>query len=178
MGFLDRTGAVGINQWAYRRKHSCRDLLALLVASWILILESGQKVGLFFSDISGAFDRVSSDLLLQKARAAGVSDQWLSFLKDYLRAWVAHVVVDGCSSDAWTLSNTVFQGTVLGPILWNLFFADIEKVALELGMEEAKFADDFNCFKACIRDVTNRQILENLWDVIVLKKEEASCSIS
>ena len=41
VGFLDRTGAVGINQWAYRPKHSCRDLLALLVASWILILESG-----------------------------------------------------------------------------------------------------------------------------------------
>ena len=114
-------------------------------------MESGQKVGLFFSDISGAFDRVSSDLLLQKARAAGVSDEWLSFLKDYLRPRLAHVVVDGCSSDAWTLSNTVFQGTVLGPILWNLFFADIEKVALELGMEEAKFADDFICSLANLR---------------------------
>jgi len=31
-----------------------------------------------------------------------------------------------------------------------------------LGMEEAKFADDFNRFKAYIRYVTNRQILENL----------------
>jgi hypothetical protein len=33
--FLERTGAFGENQWAYQKKRSCKDLLALLTARWL-----------------------------------------------------------------------------------------------------------------------------------------------
>ena len=34
----------------------------------------------------------------------------------------AHVVVGGTRSHDFTIENSVFQGTVLGPVLWNCFF--------------------------------------------------------
>ena len=39
------------------------------------------------------------------------------------------------------MDNTVFQGGVLGPPLWNIFFSDIGE-AIPEDFEEEKFADD------------------------------------
>ena len=58
IGFFEGTDAYGTNQWAFRKGRSHSDLIALLVASWILELDKGKKVGIYLSDISGAFDRV------------------------------------------------------------------------------------------------------------------------
>ena len=62
--FLDRTGAYGMDQWAFRKGRSCRDLVALLVCRWLWSLDMGFKVGIYLSDIMGAFDRVDSMPLL------------------------------------------------------------------------------------------------------------------
>lgn len=40
------------------------------------------------------------------------------------------------------LQNMVYQGTVLGPPAWNIFFADVAKAVTACGFEEAVFADD------------------------------------
>ena len=45
------------------------------------------------------------------------------------------------------LENTVFQGTVLGPPLWNSFFADVSIPAKSTGGRESMFADDLNVFQ-------------------------------
>ena len=44
-----------------------------------------------------------------------------------------------------TLANSVFQGTVLGPPLWNFFYADARFFVRDYGFVETIFADDFNC---------------------------------
>jgi hypothetical protein len=41
----------------------------------------------------------------------------------------------------------VFQGTVLGPPLWNAFFADARRALLKHGYDETVFADDLNAWK-------------------------------
>ena len=45
------------------------------------------------------------------------------------------------------LANMVFQGTVLGPPLWNLYFADVPSAVAKHSFQEAVFADDLNCFR-------------------------------
>ena len=66
--FLEKTNAYGESQWAFQRGRSCADLVALLVLKWVLAWEEGYKVAVFFSDISGAFDRVRVERLLEKCR--------------------------------------------------------------------------------------------------------------
>ena len=84
---------------------------------------------------------------MAKLQAAGVGPMYLNFRNSYLSARSAQVVVEGVASDAFEISNTVFQGTVLGPPLWNLFFCDVAQPAASLGGEPSVFADDLNVFK-------------------------------
>ena len=99
------------------------------------------------SDIAAAFDRVDRELLLRKLARTGLNTALLDFLADYLLPRLAQVVVNGAASETLTLSDMVFQGTVLGPSLWNVFFADVHGAAEEAGGKETKFADDLNVFK-------------------------------
>ena len=50
-------------------------------------------------------------------------------------------------SDEIAIADTVLQGTVLGPPLWNTYFSDVTKVATDFEARPAAFADDLNIFK-------------------------------
>ena len=50
-------------------------------------------------------------------------------------------------SEALLLRDTIFQGTVLGPPLWNRFFSDVKAAVRKAEFTEAVFADDLSCFK-------------------------------
>ena len=115
--YLKAADAFGQSQFGFQRGLSCSDLVATLVNSWILALNRRQKVGVYLSDISGAFDKVETKRLLAKLRAAGLNDTFLAFFDDYLASRAALVLVGGESSAELELKNTVFQGTVLGPSL-------------------------------------------------------------
>ena len=107
------------------------------------------------SDISGAFDKVFAKFLLAKLRQLGVGDTILKFFSEYLQPRRAHVVVAGSSSDEFEISDMVYQGTVLGPLLWNTFFADVAVPATANGEREIIFADDLNIFNVFDRNEDN-----------------------
>ena len=114
---LETVDAYGDTQWAYKTVRSRQDMIAVLISRRLLALNSEKKIGLYLSDISGAFDRVGVRLLLQRAPRAGLSLIWLRFLSSYLAPRFAVVVVDGAHSEPYVIRDMVFQGTVLGPIL-------------------------------------------------------------
>ena len=116
-----QTTAFGKNQWAFTPGLGSRDLVTKLIMEWILAICSGKKVGAYLSDISGAFDKVCKEYLLSKLNAAGVGSVYLNFLDAYLSPRQGQVVVEGEFSDLFEIADSVFQGTVLGPCLWNTF---------------------------------------------------------
>ena len=71
----------------------------------------------------------------------------MNFFDAYLAPRIGKVVVQGEHSDEFTIDNSVFQGTVLGPTLWNSFFADVSIPAKSSGGRESMFADDLNVFQ-------------------------------
>ena len=139
-------GKFGEHQWAFTPGLSARDLVTSLIMSWILAFSTGQKIAAYLSDITGAFDRVCKDYLMAKLQMAGVGHVYLNFIDSYLQPRQAQVVVEGIASEAFEIANSVFQGTVLGPPLWNTFFNDVAIPAASTGGEPATFADDLNVF--------------------------------
>ena len=109
-----------------------------------MLFEEGKSAGLYCSDVSGAFDRVSKQRLVAKLRASGLPDCLVAFLSSWLDDRVSKVIVSGSHSAEAILANSVYQGTVLGPPLWNLFYADARFAVRKLGFVETVFADDFN----------------------------------
>ena len=94
----------------------------MYVAKWVLRICQGHKVGLYLSDISGAFDKVSRCLLMGKLAQLGLPPRFLDFLNAYLLPREGFVRVEGALSDAMELANMIFQATVLGaPFMEYLF---------------------------------------------------------
>ena len=141
---------------------SARDLVTALMCSWILAICTGSKIAAYLSDISGAFDRVFKDYLLAKLCFADVSDCFLHFLISYLQSRRTVVVVEGICSDEFEIANQVFQGTVLGPPLWNTFFSDMSIPASSTGGEPSIFADDLSVFQKFDRKEKNSDCLNTM----------------
>ena len=83
-------------------------------------------------------------------------------LEGYLKPWWARVLVDGDHSAPMALEDEVFQGTVLGPPLWNVFFSDVDKAASANNATVVKFADDLSCFKLFPTTTANEEVLEDM----------------
>ena len=73
-------------------------------------------------------------------------------LASWLDSRVSNVVVDGIMADASPLTNSVFQGTVLGPPLWNHYFGDARFAVNDKGYRETTYADDMNMYKCFKRN--------------------------
>ena len=82
---------------------------------------------MYCSDVAGAFDRVSSERLLAKLEAKGIHPKLVKVISSWLEPRQASVVVGGRKSKAFLIKDMIFQGTVLGPQLWSLFFEDAKK---------------------------------------------------
>ena len=72
--------------------------------------------------------------------------------------------MQGSASEEFVLEDTVFQGTVLGPPLWNSFSADVAKPASATGGKEGVFADDLNVFREFDRFTSVPDIMTELSD--------------
>ena len=62
----------GRNQFAYSKRRGSRDAIAYMVVTWISAFEKRQNVGVFCSDVQGAFDRVSLSSICSKLHSAGL----------------------------------------------------------------------------------------------------------
>jgi len=159
--FLESHG-FGDAQWAFRKKSSARDMVTICVAQWVIMICKGRKIGLYLSDISGAFDKVSRLLLIGKLSQIGLPSTFLDFLNSYLMTREGLVRVEGALSEAMLLCNMVFQGTVLGPPLWNAFFADVA-VEVPQGNQQVKlFADDLTGMTSADQGKSDRLLLDEL----------------
>ena len=67
-------------------------------------------------------------------------------------AWLAErqafVVCGGKHGNHICLNNIIYQGTIQGPWLWNLFYEDARMALLVHHFLEIAFADDLNAFRA------------------------------
>ena len=89
-------------------------------------------------------------------------DSLLGFFIDYLAPRRATVGVDGALSYKFVLQDMLFQGTVLGSTLWNIFFSDVHDAAEQNGCRERRFADDLSTSKSFPKDADNDDILGDL----------------
>ena len=122
--YLSHSWSFGQSQFAYRKFHGARDAVLFVILVWLRAFACGRKVDLYCSDFSGAFDHVSCQKLVAKFQRFVIHRDLVRVIVSWLRGRVGKVIVQGSSSDVFALMNMCFQGTVWGPALWNIFFAD------------------------------------------------------
>eukprot|EP00111_Clytia_hemisphaerica_P022932 TCONS_00067522-protein len=95
-------------------------------------------------DLSKAYDCLPPDLLIAKLAAYGVNHNSLLFLYDYLTNRQHRVKIGNSLSSFLSIIMGVPQGSILGPILFNIFLNDPLLSTREV--ELCNFADDNTLF--------------------------------
>jgi len=155
-------GGFGANQFAYKPGHGSRDAVLFAVTSWLLALSQGFRVGVYCSDVSGAFDKVPASRLVRRLSQWKIHPKILEVLQSWLRPRRARVIVGGATSQEFLMSDMVYQGTVWGPSLWNTFFADAARALQCLSFHDLFYADDLNAFKLFEQHVSDQSIMNDL----------------
>ena len=99
-----------------------------------------------FIDLSKAFDNVLHEHLLLTLQTCGISGTALRWFRNFPFDWQQRVVVNHKSSSFFTCNKGVPQGSVLGPLLFNIYVADLPSLAREHGAKMLSFADDVTLY--------------------------------
>ena len=125
---------------AYRKQYSAQHVLIRLLEQCRKALDNGNFVGAILMDLSKAFDCIPHDLLIAKLQAYGFNRSSLKHIYSYLKGRRQCVKINDIYSKFLTILAGIPQGSILGPILFNIFINDlfyfIEKASLH------GFADD------------------------------------
>ena len=125
---------------ACRKGYSCQHVILRLTEYWRQALDNGSTVGTVAMDLSRAFDKMPHALLIAKLHAYGLSENACNLIINYLRNRRHRVKITGTCSEWATINRGVPQGSVLGPLLFNIFLNDLFYV--NMGSEIANYADD------------------------------------
>ena len=142
----------------FRRKYSTQHALLRMLSHWHQCLDKSGVVGTILMDLSKAFDTLDHNLLLAKLFAYGVDKKSLRLLKCYLSNRYQRTKVGSSFSEWLEIVLGVPQGSILGPLLFNIFINDLLNIVEKTCI--CNFAADDNTIYSCGTTVVN--VMTNL----------------
>ena len=127
------------NLHGYRHGRSTQTALLTMYDRWVKAAAAKQVSGVILLDLSAAFDLVDPELLVSKLRIYGVEEEGLDWIHSYLTGRYQAVWLDHVLSDFIPCDVGVPQGSILGPLLFLIFFNDLPPT---LDSEVDSYADD------------------------------------
>lgn len=151
-------------QSGFRPKYSTTTALMKISNDVARNIDNSKVTYLVLLDYSKAFDVINTELLMAKLNYYGCDTNALNWFNNYLNGRKQQVKIDGTVSNQLPITHGVPQGSILGPLLFSIFTADLPTI-LTAGCSIHMYADDtqlYMCSSTSSVDSTISELNVNL----------------
>ena len=139
------------NLSGFLKNHSCCTALLKMTEDWRRSLDNRESAMAVAVDLSKAFDSINHNLLLAKLKAYGVSQSAMSLMSFYLLGRKQRVCLHGVCSSYSELRVGLPQGSLLGPLLFNIFINDLNYAVPDVSLR--LYADDTTLYASDVSPI-------------------------
>ena len=108
-------------QCGFRKGYRTQYAIIVMIEKWRRNLDQGCICGALFTDLSKAFDCLVHDFLIAKLEAYGFTYESLKLINSYLTDRKHRTKINSSYSSFLDLLIGVPQGSILGPLLFNIY---------------------------------------------------------
>ena len=108
-------------QYGFRNGYSTQQCILALLEKCKTAVDKGKVFGVLLTDLLKAFDCLNHELLIMKPNAYGFPLPALKLVYDYLSDRKQRTRVNNSYSTWLEISFRVPQGSILGPLLFNIY---------------------------------------------------------
>jgi Reverse transcriptase (RNA-dependent DNA polymerase) len=140
---VELCGRMPALQSAYRPFHSTETALMRIYNDLVLAMDKKMVTGLVLLDLSAAFDTVDHHILIERlCKSFGLGGIVIDWFRSYLSDRTQAICYGSNESNPCVLTCGVPQGSILGPLLFILYAAELSELVISKGICAHFYADD------------------------------------
>ena len=137
--FMTKHNILHASQFGFRTNSSTEMAVSQIIEEITNKFQNGEYTCSIFLDLAKAFDTVDHEILMNKLCIYGVRGLPAKLLQNYLSHRTQQTIINNTKSNIQTINCGIPQGSILGPLLFNIYINDIIHVS---NFSINLFADD------------------------------------
>nr|XP_034195162.1 uncharacterized protein LOC117611332 [Osmia lignaria] len=129
------------NQYGFRKGRSTLDAMDKVDGIWQKARKDRRHCLLVLLDVKNAFNTIRWGSIIRCLEERGFAPELVNLIRSYLdERWIVYNAAEGELN--FQVFGGVPQGSVIGPILWNLVYDGLLRVRLRRDVHQVAYADD------------------------------------